>query len=360
MVARAKRNSAGSSHISMMLSFLFLYGMIDTVTSIPIFLGRGGVVTDSTIHDLQKTTALGNCFHELATETLWDTTMLQYDSFSPFGCDVFDHHLLPLATDFLWNPIMSHFHMAHGQTFYELAATPLWAITMLHYNSSTYELAAKPFWTFTMLQYNSSTSLSIFNFQWTAPLTHLIPIPPLADIMDQDEKEFQPEDFVSSWMAYEKQDTDSTRVIAMMELLRSLGVSSLADLEIVAPEFAGQIPLGTAPVLAYRMQQLFYAAHFLPGDDPMLSFGAFGALVRSHHPPPIAPIDCVQTPRKEGRSKIVHIFAPPVPFTRRPCHSDFSPPVIFTLLHPIFGIFGTFSHVRHRCMGPFTSITPTS
>ena len=98
MVARAKRNSAGSSHISMMLSFLFLYGMIDTVTSIPIFLGRGGVVTDSTIHDLQKTTALGNCFHELATEPLWDTILLQYDFPPPL--DV----MYLIIMSFLWRP----------------------------------------------------------------------------------------------------------------------------------------------------------------------------------------------------------------------------------------------------------------
>ena len=69
------------------------------------------------------------------------------------------------------------------------------------------------------------------------------------------------------------------------------------------------------PVLAYRMQQLFHNAALLPGDGPMLSYGTFSALVRSHLPPPIAPIDHIQTPRQDVRSKIVESFAPVVPFT---------------------------------------------
>ena len=168
-----------------------------------------------------------------------------------------------------------------------------------------------------MLQYNSSILLSIFNFQWTASLTHLIPISLLAEIMDQDEKDFKPDDFVQTWMEAIGQDTDSLRVISMMELLRTLGVSSQDDLELAAPEFASQVPPDTPPVLAYRLFQLLYHGELLSQDVPFSTYGEFSTLVRSHLPS----IAAVQ-PSLLSEEDALHIPIPP-PRTKPGRRSEF-------------------------------------
>ena len=105
------------------------------------------------------------------------------------------------------------------------------------------------------------------------------------DDSDPEETTQEPIPFLVTWITSLGEDPASPKGLSIIELCQRIGIYTMEDLELIAPDMITALPPGCPPVVAYRLHQFLHSAQLL-GESKMDTFANFNARIRTFNSPP--------------------------------------------------------------------------